>query len=102
MRLSVVKKNASAIPSPKIAPLPGSLLLEWKSCGRENCRCQQGHLHGPYYSRHWREKGRRRKAYVRREDLAATLLGIELRRALIQPASRMIECVKASLMEARK
>ena len=27
----------------------GSLHLEWKYCGRENCRCAKGGaLHGPY------------------------------------------------------
>jgi hypothetical protein len=35
-------------PLPKIEPLPGSLHFEWRRCGRSNCRCASGRLHGHY------------------------------------------------------
>lgn len=54
----------------------GSLHLEFKSCGRLNCRCRRGLLHGPYFYRHWRESGRQRKAYISRKDMPAVLLDI--------------------------
>src|ERR1700733_552407 len=28
--------------------LPGSLVEQYRKCGKEGCRCTQGELHGPY------------------------------------------------------
>lgn len=64
---------------PKIAA--GSLHIEFKRCGRPNCRCRLGLLHGPYLSWHWREAGRQRKHYVPMRRLAEVLNEIERRRA---------------------
>ena len=30
------------------ALLPGSLVEQHRSCGKEGCRCARGELHGPY------------------------------------------------------
>jgi hypothetical protein len=54
-------------PLPKT--LPGVVCRQWVRCGRPNCRCARGGLHGPFYYRFWRVAGRLRKAYVRRTDL---------------------------------
>ncbi len=35
-------------------------------CGKSNCRCRTGELHGPYYYRFWRDGDRLRKEYVPR------------------------------------
>lgn len=83
-------------PLPKIETLPGSVHIEWKRCGRANCRCQHGGLHGPYYARHWREQGRQRKAYFPRDEVAATLIRIELRHRLLPSASSMREWVRSA------
>ena len=68
-----------------LAALPkmtlGSLHLEYKRCGRPNCRCRVGFLHGPYLVRRWRESGRQRKAYVPMKRFTEVLLEIEKRRA---------------------
>lgn len=53
---------------PKIHIDEGSLQSEWKRCGKSNCRCVHGSLHGPYWYRHWREEGRQRKRYVPRDQ----------------------------------
>jgi hypothetical protein len=50
-------------------PLPGVVLGQRVRCGRPNCRCARGDLHGPYHFRFWREGGRLRKAYVKRSEL---------------------------------
>ena len=51
------------------ADLRGSLIAEKKRCGKPNCRCARGELHGPYYYRRWRDaSGRQRKEYVPREQ----------------------------------
>ena len=49
---------------PRSDPQRGSLHLEWKRCGKADCRCGGGALHGPYWYRHFREDGRQRKQYV--------------------------------------
>lgn len=79
-----VRENHKVMPAAKTIfremlpkTLTGSLHLEFKKCGRENCRCQSGILHGPYIYRHWREHGRQRKAYVPMRDLAGVILEIE-------------------------
>ena len=32
----------------QLRPLPGSLRRRMIKCGKENCRCRKGELHGPY------------------------------------------------------
>jgi hypothetical protein len=74
---------------PKITPLPGSLHLEWRSCGKATCRCTRGHLHGPYWVRRWWENGHQRKAYVPRKRVADVVVGIARWRQLHPPAWTM-------------
>jgi hypothetical protein len=50
-------------------PLSGSLQPEFKACGKPGCRCAVGALHGPYWYRRWREGGRQRRRYIRREEV---------------------------------
>jgi hypothetical protein len=50
-------------PLPKMTA-PGSLHLNWTTCGKPTCRCAKGILHGPYVYRRWREGGRQRKLYT--------------------------------------
>ena len=58
--------------------LRGCLIAELKSCGKPNCRCARGELHGPYYYRRWRdESGRQRKQYVPREKVEQTRGALE-------------------------
>ena len=59
----------------------GSVHLEFKRCGRPNCRCRFGLFHGPYVYRHWREGGRQRKEYVPMDRLSDVLLDMERQRA---------------------
>jgi hypothetical protein len=74
---------------PKIAPLPGSLHREWRRCGKANCRCSRGHLHGPYWVRRWWEPGRQRKAYVPRRQVDQVAAAISAWHRLHPPAWTM-------------
>jgi hypothetical protein len=38
--------------------------LERVRCGKENCKCASGELHGPYCYAYWSEGGRTRSKYV--------------------------------------
>ena len=70
----------------KIEPLPGCLSATYQRCGKPTCRCSHGQRHGPYWSRFWREGGRRRRAYVRPSDVASVREGIAAWRELHPPA----------------
>ncbi len=61
-------------------PLKGVVVAEMKRCGKLSCRCNYGHLHGPYHYRYYRERGRLRKSYVRPSDLEEIRGGIEARK----------------------
>jgi hypothetical protein len=71
---------------PKMVPLPGTLRAEHKACGRPNCRCARGELHGPYLYRRWREHGRQRRQYVKPADAERVRAGIAAWRRLHPPA----------------
>lgn len=64
-------ENKSEKVSPKITALPGAVVAHRVRCGRSNCRCAHGNLHGPYFYRYWREGRTRRKAYVRKNAVPA-------------------------------
>ncbi|HOM43146.1 MAG TPA: hypothetical protein PK481_06400 [Bacillota bacterium] len=44
--------------------IQGSLVNIYRSCGKEGCRCRQGHLHGPAYYISYKEKGRTQMIYI--------------------------------------
>ena len=69
-------KDGEALPK----TLPGAVCRQWVRCGKPNCRCAQGELHGPYWYRFWREGGCLHKKYVRPEDLDAVRAACEARR----------------------
>jgi len=60
-------KPAKALP--KIAPLPGSVCPQFRRCGKPNCHCASGELHGAYFYRFWRENGKLKKEYVPRAEV---------------------------------
>lgn len=56
--------------------LAGSVHMEFKRCGKVKCKCAKGNLHGPYFTRRWRENGRLRRQYVPMAQLRAVLAAI--------------------------
>jgi len=70
--------NTSPHPLPKT--LPGAVCVQWRRCGKRNCRCADGRPHGPYHYRFWREQGRLRKQYVPRVHVLETAAACEERR----------------------
>lgn len=90
------RQSRAEIPVPKTGPLPGYICMEYRRCGRANCRCSTGQLHGPYYVRRWWEAGRQRKAYVRRSSLVEMLLATAEYRAMKVPVSRILASLRAT------
>ncbi len=79
---------------PKTDLLPGSVHVEFRTCGKRNCRCQSGTLHGPYYVRRWRENGRQRKAYVPAAEMPGALIATVMRRHLLPSSSSMARSIR--------
>lgn len=38
--------------------------LESVRCGKKNCRCAEGELHGPYWYAYWTEGGKPKSQYI--------------------------------------
>lgn len=50
--------------------LRGAVIAQWVRHTGTGCRCQDGHLHGPYHYLFQMEPGRRlRKRYIRKADV---------------------------------
>ena len=63
----------SAIAAPEQNPdyVSGKIQAQYVRCGKANCHCAKGELHGPYYYRIWRDGMRTRKVYVKPDDVDA-------------------------------
>ena len=73
-RASPEKKVENSLP--KIEPLRGAVCKQMKRCGKPNCKCAKGQLHGPYYYRFFYRGGRQRKKYVKKGDFQAVLSAV--------------------------
>lgn len=70
------KKTTDLLPK----TLSGVVLSQMVRCGRPNCRCAGGLLHGPYFYRFIREQGKLKKVYVRLAELEQVQAQCEARR----------------------
>ncbi len=69
---SVSPEIKSAKTPTKIEPLRGHLERRMVRCGKANCKCAKGELHGPYYLRRWRNGRKKRSNYVKKRDVFVT------------------------------
>lgn len=69
----------------------GAVCIQYRRCGKPNCGCARGSLHGPYYCLFWREQGRLRKHYLRPEDVGAFRSECEARRKRAADQRRLHE-----------
>ena len=103
-----MSRNKSAETLPKITPAPGqgSVHSEMKRCGRDNCRCTRGRLHGPYFYRYYRVEGQLCKRYVKRSELEIVQAECAARRSaeaeLREERQRMKEAERAGLEQYRQ
>jgi hypothetical protein len=64
---SLIETGATAGPRSKVGKTHAShktYRLEEVRCGKKNCHCAEGKLHGPYWYAYWTEGGRTRSQYV--------------------------------------
>lgn len=66
------------------APSALSLCVQYRRCGKPGCRCAAGgdELHGPYYCLFYRENGRLRKRYVRKDEVEEVRAAVEALRSV--------------------
>src|SRR5687767_8481719 len=86
---------------PKTRPLPGSLHADYRRCGKSNCRCVRGELHGPYFRRHQWKNGRQRWRYVPAAKVEKVRAGIERWRELHPPTWKMRRLFRDLMREAK-
>ncbi len=57
--------------SEKVLPktMPGTVHTQFVRCGKSNCRCANGELHGAYYYHFVRVGGRLRKRYLKASEV---------------------------------
>lgn len=84
------------------ALLRGTLVSQGRRCGKENCRCATGDLHGPYtYLSVARPGGRPRMLYIP-ADLVEVVSGQVAATAHIEAVLAEISAINAELLARRE
>lgn len=52
----------------KIEPLRGHIEVRYVKCGRANCKCAKGELHGPYHLLRWKVGEQKITRYVKKRE----------------------------------
>ena len=84
-------------PLPKIAP--GAVCAQMVRCGKKNCKCARGELHGPYFYHFVRVDGMLVKKYVKAKDVAAMYAACETRRQQDKRQRLMLKTSISALSE---
>jgi hypothetical protein len=71
-------KNKTENMLPKM--LPGTVCRQMIRCGKPNCKCARGQLHGAYYYHFVRVGGRLRKRYLKPDEVEAVKAACQVRR----------------------
>ncbi len=73
-------KTQTAKVLPKI--LRGSVHQQFKKCGKSNCKCSKGVLHGAYYYHFVRIGGKLKKRYLKASEVEPIQIACNARRQL--------------------
>lgn len=67
----------------KVLPktMSGTVHVQFVRCGKSNCKCSRGELHGAYYYHFVRVGGRLKKRYLKAADVEAMQSACLLRQA---------------------
>jgi hypothetical protein len=103
-RKSEVKNSADYLPEIlAMARYQGSLQQQWVRCGKANCKCTRGQLHGPYFYLFVSTSGGLSKSYVRRADVPTVRVirsERQHRHSLFQSQMRQTRDFLKQMMEA--
>jgi hypothetical protein len=84
---------------PKI--LRGSVHRQFKKCGKSNCKCFSGELHGPYFYHFIRSNGKLKKRYLKAEEVEQTRLACLARQNIEKSERDNSQAVWQRLREIR-
>jgi hypothetical protein len=93
-----MRKNKTS----KVLPKIGAICEQFIRCGKPNCRCSRGKLHGPYFYMFYREGSRLRKVYVRREDVEKFREARESKRKnrnLVNQGNKLLRDLRSALKD---
>jgi hypothetical protein len=79
---------------------PGAVCAQMVRCGKKNCKCARGELHGPYYYHFERVDGVLVKRYVKAKDVAAIRAACEARQRQDKRQRVMLKMNFRALAEA--
>jgi hypothetical protein len=80
MKRQTQRETKNGESTSKIEPLEGYLEAQKVRCGKPNCKCSKGELHGPYYIRRWERRGKKCSKYVKKSELSTVIAGISARK----------------------
>jgi hypothetical protein len=75
----------------KIEAIRGDVNARMVTCGKLNCKCAKGELHGPYFVYRVRTYGKRHSKYIRKRDVSAVKLAVEQGRAERKQSQRELQ-----------
>jgi hypothetical protein len=93
-----MRKNKTS----KVLPKIGAVCEQLIRCGKPNCRCSRGELHGPYFYLFYREGKRLRKIYVKRKYVEMLREAREVKRRnrnLVLQGNKLLRDIRATLKD---
>lgn len=85
---------------PKI--LPGTVHTQMVRCGKPNCKCARGELHGAYYYHFVRVGGKLKKRYLKADEVEAIKAACDARRKSEKETRKQIRQVWLTVRELRE
>ena len=88
----------------KVLPktMRGTVHKQFKKCGKSNCKCASGNLHGTYYYHFVRIDGKLVKRYLKADDVDQIRLACQLRQQQQQKQNISTEATWKLLRELRE
>lgn len=68
-------KSEKALPK----MMPGTMHAQYVKCGKQNCKCANGELHGAYYYHFVRVGGKLRKRYIKASEVKQIRIACQAR-----------------------
>lgn len=91
-------KNEKVLPK----TIEGTVHAQFVRCGKQNCKCTSGELHGAYYYHFVRVNGKLTKRYLKPSEIEETRIACERRQADEMAERRESQAVWKQLRELRE
>ena len=81
--------------------IEGTVHAQFVTCGKRNCKCSRGELHGAYFYHFVRINGRLTKRYLKAEEVEETRIACQRRQCEEKAECRQSQAVWKQLRELR-